>query len=343
MTRTVYELGGTPSEYYDLPSTDDFLDDLSQRGIKNEGEGSVPHKERSGIRESGEVLLCGEDTALCQRDIPPTIELLALTAEDSLLCDGLPSGNTPPSHIGQFTQSLMDNALGTQFSWLQKDPPETDEGELRQFAGMSGYEMQAEVGLSPQSPLSLVEQYLIALQIEYMGSPLDKILEFKAHGHPISLKRTTQDADLDKGLAECIVQDITKNDTGNSEAMTDTPRKKQKNNCRATARVLAQHRAQSYVPPSVTDYGMQSSLSSQASNVIPGTSNERFQSCDSSPPGPKYISTAELPENFFHAAEERDKKQSVFQEELLAEIWKQTAAVEEMVQVVKELYRSARA
>jgi hypothetical protein len=91
----------------------------------------------------------------------PIKESLALTAEDSLLCDGLPPGHTPPSHIGQFTQRLIDDALGTQHSWLQKDPLETEVEELRQFAGMSGVEVQGEVGLPPQLPLSLVGKYLI--------------------------------------------------------------------------------------------------------------------------------------------------------------------------------------
>jgi len=40
-------------------------------------------------------------------------------------------------------------------------------------------------------PLSLVDRYLIAIQIEYLGGPRDKVLELKARGHPISLKRTT--------------------------------------------------------------------------------------------------------------------------------------------------------
>jgi len=163
---------------------------------------------------------------------------------------------------------------------------------LRQFAGMSGVEVQAEVGLPPQSPLSLIDRYLIALQIEYLGSP---------------------------------------------------PRKKQKNNSRATAQVWARHIAQGYVPPSVADYGMQSSLPSQASNIIAGTSNEQPRSLNSSPPGPKYLSTTELAGTPSRATEERDEKQTRFQEELLAEMRKQTAVVEEMVQVVKELYRSARA
>lgn len=153
MPRAVYELGVTPFEYYDLPSTDDCLDDLSQRGLKNEGEGSVPHDGRFGLCESGvEEALCREDTGSSQGDMPPIEELLALTGEDSLLRDGLPPGHTPPSHIGQFTQRLLDDALGTQLSWLQKDPLETEE-EPRQFPGMSGVELQAEVSLPLQSPL----------------------------------------------------------------------------------------------------------------------------------------------------------------------------------------------
>jgi len=43
MPRVVRELGVMLAEYYNLPSTDDCLD-LSQRGIQNEGKGSVPRK-----------------------------------------------------------------------------------------------------------------------------------------------------------------------------------------------------------------------------------------------------------------------------------------------------------
>jgi hypothetical protein len=70
-----------------------------------------------------------------------------------------------------------------------------------------------------------------------------------------------------------------------------------------------------------------------------------LQSLGSSPPGPKHLSAAELAGVSFHATDEWEEKQSRFQEELLAEIRKQTTAVEEMVRVVKELYngRSGRA
>jgi len=71
--------------------------------------------------------------------MPPIEELLALAGEESLLQDGFPPVNTPASHIGQFTQRLIDDALGTQLSWLQKDPPETGE-ELRLLPGMSRVE-----------------------------------------------------------------------------------------------------------------------------------------------------------------------------------------------------------
>jgi hypothetical protein len=70
-----------------------------------------------------------------------------------------------------------------------------------------------------------------------------------------------------------------------------------------------------------------------------------LQSLGSSPPGPKHLSTAELAGVSFRATDEWEEKQSRFQEELLAEMRKQTTAVEEMVRVVKELYngRSGRA
>jgi hypothetical protein len=90
---------------------------------------------------------------------------------------------------------------------------------------------------------------------------------------------------------------------------------------------------------------MQSSPPPQASNIIAGESVEQSKSFSSSPPRPKHLSTNELAEIFFRATEERDEKLTRFQEELLAEMRKQTAAVEEIVQVVKGLYngRSARA
>jgi len=466
MPRVVRELGVTPSEYYDLPSTDDCLD-LSQRGIENEVNGSVPREGRSGLRESGvEDPLRWEDTGLCQWDMPPLEELLARTGEESLLRDGLPPPATPPPHVGQFIQRLIDDTLGTQLSWLQQGPPETGGGL---YPGMSGVEAQAEVedqegrwqeqeegssedqtvdfcefmtveekasltqccalcmtvadpafnpwgsqyggskeawervlsevngqghflgkkygfiqsrvnkllmlhtgdglarvthglteksvGLPPLSPLPLVDRYLIALQIEYLGGSLDKILELMVHGHSTSLKRTAEDADLDKGLAsrilslenhntrqpERIPQDFTNNVTGSSEAITDTPRKKQKDNW--WARAWAPLAAQGCVLASVTDSSMQSQLSSQTSNTIVETPIEYLQSLNSSPTGSKHVSTAELAGVFFHATEEREEKQSRFQEELLAEMREQTTAVEEMVRVVKELYngRSTRA
>jgi len=102
MPRVVRELGVTPSEYYDLPSTYDCLD-LSQREIENEEKGSVLREGRSGLCESGvEEPLRQEDTGLCQWDMPPLEELLARTGEESLLCDGFPAPGTPPSHVGQF-------------------------------------------------------------------------------------------------------------------------------------------------------------------------------------------------------------------------------------------------
>jgi len=245
MPCVVRELGVTPSEYYDLPSTDDYLD-LSQRGLDNEREGSIPREGRSGLCESGVERWRWEDTGSCQGGMPPIEELLALAGEESLLRDGFPPVNTPASHIGQFTQRLIDDALGTQLSWLQKDPPETGE-ELRLLPGMSGVETQSGVedgevngqghflakkygfiqtrvdellklhgdgsgrvthGLAEKlvglSPLSLVDRYLIALQIEYLGGPLDKVLELNG-GRPISLKRTALNAKLDKGLASQIL------------------------------------------------------------------------------------------------------------------------------------------
>ena len=110
--------------------------------------------------------------------------------------------------------------------------------------------------------------------------------------------------------------------------MTDTPRKKLKDNWRARGCVIA----------SVTDSSMQSQQFSQASITIPETPIGHLQSLNSSPPGPKYPSTAELAGVFFRATEEREEKQSTFQEELLAEMRKQTTAVQEMVRIVKELY-----
>ena len=383
MPCVVRELGVTPSEYYDLPSTDDYLD-LSQRGLDNEREGSIPREGRSGLCESGVERWRWEDTGSCQGGMPPIEELLALAGEESLLRDGFPPVNTPASHIGQFTQRLIDDALGTQLSWLQKDPPETGE-ELRLLPGMSGVETQSGVedgevngqghflakkygfiqtrvdellkphgdgsarvthGLAEKPvglpPLSLVDQYLIALQIEYLGGPLDKVLELKARGRPISLKRTAQNAKLDKGLASRILSPENHNTrqperilrgaaggvAGGSEAMTDTPRKKRKDNWRARGCVIA----------SVTDSSMQSQQFSQASITIPETPIGHLQSLNSSPPGPKYPSTAELAGVFFRATEEREEKQSTFQEELLAEMRKQTTAVQEMVRIVKELY-----
>jgi len=65
MRSVVRELGIMPSEYYDLPSTDDCLD-LSQRGLDNEREGSIPRKGRSGLCESGVERWCWEDTGSCQ-------------------------------------------------------------------------------------------------------------------------------------------------------------------------------------------------------------------------------------------------------------------------------------
>jgi hypothetical protein len=132
-----------------------------------------------------------------------------------------------------------------------------------------------------------------------------------------------------------MLQDSTNNVTGSSGAMMDTPRKKQKNNRRATG--WAQRAAQGCVPASVTDSSIQSELSTQTSNTIVGAPIEHLQSFTSSPPGPKHRSTAELA-GVFRATEEREEKQSRFQEELLAEMRKQTTAVEEMVRVVKELY-----
>jgi len=130
MPRVVRELGVTPSEYYNLPSTDDCLD-LSQRGIENEMNGSVPREGRSGLRESGvEDPLRWEDTGLCQWDMPPLEELLARTGEESLLRDGFPPPATPPPHVGQFIQRLIDDTLGTQLSWLQQGPPETGGGAV---------------------------------------------------------------------------------------------------------------------------------------------------------------------------------------------------------------------
>ena len=88
----------------------------------------------------------------------------------------------------------------------------------------------------------------------------------------------------------------------------------------------------------MTDYEIQSPLPSQASDIIVGTPTEQSQSFNSSPPGPKHLSAAELAGIFFRATEERDEKQRRFQEESLAEMRKQTAMIEEMVQVVKELF-----
>jgi len=172
-----------------------------------------------------------------------------------------------------------------------------------------------------------------------------------------SLKRTAEDTDLDKGLAsrilslqnhnfwqpERIPQDFTNNVTGSLEAMTDTLQKKQKDNW--WARVWAPLAAQGCVLAYVTDSSMQSQLSSQTSNTIAETPIGYLQSLNSSPPGSKHLCTTELAGVFFHTTEEREVKQSRFQEELLAEMWKQTTAVEEMVWVVKELYngRSTRA
>ena len=383
MRSVVCELGIMPSEYYDLPSTDDCLD-LSQCGLDNEREGSIPRKGRSGLCESGVECWCWEDTGSCQGGMPPIEELLALAREESLLRDGFPPVNTPASHIGQFTQWLIDDALGTQLSWLQKDPPETGE-ELRLLSGMSGVETQSGVddgevnsqghflakkygfiqtrvdellkphgdgsvrvthGLAEQlvglPPLSLVDRYLIALQIEYLGGPLDKVLELKARGRPISLKRTAENAKLDKGLAsrilspenhntrqpECILWGAAGRIAGGSEAMTDTPRKKQKDNWRAWSCVFA----------SVTDSSIQSQQFSQASITIPETPIGHLQSLNCSPLGPKYPYTTELAGVFFRATEEWEEKQSTFQEELLAEMRKKTTAVQEMVQIVKELY-----
>jgi len=65
-----------PSEYYNLPSTDNCLD-LSQHGIENEGKGFVPCEGWSGLCESGvEERLRHEDTGLCQLNMPPLEELL---------------------------------------------------------------------------------------------------------------------------------------------------------------------------------------------------------------------------------------------------------------------------
>lgn len=112
MTCIVRGLGVTSSEYYGLPSTSDCLD-LSQRGLDNEGEGSVQDEGRSGLRESGvEEPLRQRDTGSCQWDMPPLEELLTCTGEGSLLRDG-PHGLTeksvglpPPSPL-----SLVDRYL----------------------------------------------------------------------------------------------------------------------------------------------------------------------------------------------------------------------------------------
>jgi len=160
-----------------------------------------------------------------------------------------------------------------------------------------------------------------------------------ARGRSTSLKRTAEDADLDKGLAsrilslenhntrqpERIRQDFTNNVTGSSEAMTDTPRRKQKDNW--WARAWAPLAAQGCVLASVTDSSMQPQLSSQTSNTIAETPIGYLQSLNSSPPGSKHLTTAELAGVFFHATEEREEKQSRFPEELLAEMRKQTTVV----------------
>ena len=138
-------------------------------------------------------------------------------------------------------------------------------------------------------PLSLVDRYLIALQIEYLGRPLDKVLELKARSRPISLKRTAQNAKLDKGLASQILSPENHNTrqperilrramggiAGSLEAMMDTPRKKWKDNWRAQDCVIA----------SMTHSSMQSQQFSQASITIPETLIGHLQSLNYSPPG----------------------------------------------------------
>lgn len=349
MPCVVRELGVTTSEYYGLPSTDDCLD-LSQPGLDNEEEGpgedqTVDFSEFTSVKEKASLTEC---RALC------------MTVAD-------PAFNPWGSQYGKSKEAWervlsevngQGHFLGKKYGFIQTRVNEllklhTGDGSARVTHGLT----EKSVGLPPPSPLSLVDRYLTALQIEYLGGPLDKILELKAHGRPTSLKRTAQDADLDKGLTprilspenhntrqpERIIQDITNNVTGSSEAMTDTPRKKQKNNWRA--RAWARRAAQGCAPASVTDSSMQSQLSSQTSNSIAGTPMRHLQSLGSSPPGPKHLSTAELAGVSFRATDEWEEKQSRFQEELLAEMRKQTTAVEEMVRVVKELYngRSGRA
>jgi len=138
MPRVVRELGVMPSEYYNLPSTDNCLD-LSQRGIENKGKGFVPCEGRSGLCESGvEEPLRHEDTGLCQWNMPPLEELLARTGEESLLRNGFPPPSTPPSHVGQFIQRLIDDALGTELSWLEQGATSGNRGGL--YPGMSRVE-----------------------------------------------------------------------------------------------------------------------------------------------------------------------------------------------------------
>jgi len=87
MPGVVRELGVMPSEYYDLPSTDDCLD-LRQHGLDNEREGSILCEGRSGLCESGVECWRWEDTGSCQGGMPPIEELLTLAGEESLLRDG---------------------------------------------------------------------------------------------------------------------------------------------------------------------------------------------------------------------------------------------------------------
>jgi hypothetical protein len=185
--------------------------------------------------------------------------------------------------------------LGKKYGFIQSRVNEllmlhTGDAVVRVTHGLT----EKSVRLPPISPLSVVDRYLIALQVGYLGGPLDKILELKARGHPTSLKRTVQDAYLDEGLPSRIL--------------------------------------------SLGNHNTQTQLSSQSSNTIAGMTIEYLQSLYSSPPSPKHVSTAELAAVFSRATEEREEKQNRFQEELLAEMGKQTAAVEEMVRVVKELY-----
>jgi hypothetical protein len=182
-----------------------------------------------------------------------------------------------------------------------------------------------------------------------LGGPLDRLLELKARGRPVNAKRTAQEADLEKGLAqrklalanftaeraERVLQDITNSvpTTGDAEGSVSASRVKKKS--MAQARKRADRTEEDFVPALQTDTAEE--LSSQASSFISSSTIPQARSLRSSPPPLRGVSTQDLAGVFLRSTTPREDKRNAVQEELLVQMRRQAEALEELVDVVKDI------